>query len=100
VAVIFNPASGGDTTSERSDRIRQAIQATGKQLIWLETTPEDSGQGLAKDAVGQGADVVIATGGDGTVMACATALAGSQVPLAVLPLGTGQPGRGQLRHPQ
>ena len=89
MAVIFNPSSGGDTASESSERIRQAIQATGKQLIWLETTREDSGQGLAKDAVGQGADLVIATGGDGTVMACATALAGSQVPLAVLPLGTG-----------
>jgi hypothetical protein len=89
VAVIFNPSSGGDTAGERSARIRQAIQETGKRLIWLETTPEDSGQGLAKDAVGQGADVVIATGGDGTVMACATALAGSEVPLAVLPLGTG-----------
>jgi diacylglycerol kinase (ATP) len=37
--------------------------------------PEDSGQGLAKDAIGQGADLVMATGGDGTVMACATALA-------------------------
>jgi YegS/Rv2252/BmrU family lipid kinase len=89
VALIFNPSSGGDSASERSDRIRQAIEETGKQLIWLETTPADSGQGLAKDAVGQGADLVIATGGDGTVMACATALAGSQVPLAVLPLGTG-----------
>jgi len=89
VAVIFNPSSGGDTASERSDRIHQAIQDTGKKLIWLETTPADSGQGLAKDAVGQGADLVIATGGDGTVMACATALAGSEVPLAVLPLGTG-----------
>jgi diacylglycerol kinase family enzyme len=89
VAVIFNPSSGGDTASERSDRIRRAIEETGKKLIWLETTPQDSGQGLAKDAVGQGADLVIATGGDGTVMACATALAGSKVPLAVLPLGTG-----------
>ena len=89
VAVIFNPSSGGDTASERSDRIRQAIEKTGRKLIWLETTPEDSGQGLAKDAVGRGADLVIATGGDGTVMACATALACSEVPLAVLPLGTG-----------
>ena len=48
VAVIFNPSSGGDTASERGDRIRQAIQETGKKLIWLETTPADSGQGLAK----------------------------------------------------
>jgi diacylglycerol kinase family enzyme len=87
--VIFNPSSGGDSARERSDRIRQAIQENGKRLIWLETTPEDSGQGLAKDAVGHGADVVIATGGDGTVMACATGLAGSEVPLAALPLRTG-----------
>jgi YegS/Rv2252/BmrU family lipid kinase len=89
VAVIFNPSSGGDTASEGSDHIREAIEATGKKLIWLETTAEDSGQGMAKQAVEQGADVVIACGGDGTVMACATGLAGSQVPLAVLPLGTG-----------
>jgi predicted polyphosphate/ATP-dependent NAD kinase len=60
-----------------------------QERLWLETTPQDSGQGLAKDAVQQGADLVIATGGDGTVMACATGLAGSEVPLAVLPLGTG-----------
>jgi YegS/Rv2252/BmrU family lipid kinase len=89
VAVVFNPSSGGDTASEGGDHVRAAIEATGKKLIWLETTPEDSGQGLAKEAVEQGADVVIACGGDGTVMACATGLAGSEVPLAVLPLGTG-----------
>jgi hypothetical protein len=48
VAVIFNPSSGGDTASERGDRIRQAIQDTGRKLIWLETTPTDSGQGWPK----------------------------------------------------
>ena len=89
VGVIYNPSSGGDSASERGDHIRQAIEQTGKKLIWLETTPDDSGVGQAKAAVEQGADVVIATGGDGTVMACATGLAGSEVPLAVLPLGTG-----------
>ena len=100
VAVIFNPSSGGDTASERSERIRQAIQETGKKLIWLETTREDSGQRLAKDAVGQGADLVIATGGDGTVMACPTALARLRGAVGGAPAGDGQPGRGQLRHPQ
>jgi diacylglycerol kinase family enzyme len=34
-------------------------------------------------------DLILAAGGDGTVMACVTGLAGSGVPLAVLPGGTG-----------
>ena len=38
VAVVFNPSSGGDSASERSDHIRQAIEETGRKLIWLETT--------------------------------------------------------------
>ena len=89
VAVVYNPSSGGDSASKQSDHIRHSIEQTGKKLIWLKTTPEDSGVSQAKEAVEQGADLVIATGGDGTVMACATGLAGSEVPLAVLPLGTG-----------
>jgi len=36
----------------------------------------------------QGVDMVIAAGGDGTIGAVATHLAGSGVPLAILPLGT------------
>jgi diacylglycerol kinase (ATP) len=89
VAVVFNPSSGGDSAAQKAEQIRAVVEQTGKELIWLETTPEDSGVGMAKDAVGRGADVVIAAGGDGTVMACATGLAGSEVPLAVVPLGTG-----------
>jgi YegS/Rv2252/BmrU family lipid kinase len=89
VAVVFNPASGGDTAADRGDRIRTGIEHTGKKLIWLETTKEDPGIGMARDAIEQGADVVIASGGDGTVMACATGLAGTEVPLAIVPLGTG-----------
>ena len=37
----------------------------------------------------EGCDVVFVCGGDGTVMAAVTALAGSDVPLAILPAGTG-----------
>src|SRR6266536_3835321 len=37
----------------------------------------------------QGVDVVLVAGGDGTVMSCVSALAGSPTPLAVLPSGTG-----------
>jgi diacylglycerol kinase family enzyme len=55
----------------------------------LETTPEDPGGGQAADAVRRGAEVVFACGGDGTVMACAGALAGTGTALAILPSGTG-----------
>lgn len=40
-------------------------------------------------AMKAGVDVVIAVGGDGTVLQVATSLAGSQVPLAIVPTGTG-----------
>jgi len=44
---------------------------------------------LARRAVAAGAGLVFAAGGDGTVRACAEALAGTGVPLAIVPLGTG-----------
>ena len=55
----------------------------------METTREDPGQGLTAKAVAEGVELVMAQGGDGTVMACVTSLAGTEVPLAALPGGTG-----------
>jgi diacylglycerol kinase family enzyme len=43
---------------------------------------------LTRRAVAAGAGLVFAAGGDGTVRACAEALAGTGVPLAIVPLGT------------
>jgi diacylglycerol kinase family enzyme len=43
---------------------------------------------LTHRAVAAGASLVFAAGGDGTVRACAEALAGTGVPLAIVPLGT------------
>jgi diacylglycerol kinase family enzyme len=43
---------------------------------------------LTRLAVAAGADLVVAAGGDGTVRACAEALAGTGIPLAIVPLGT------------
>jgi diacylglycerol kinase family enzyme len=56
---------------------------------WYETTPEDPGRGQAAKAIENGAELIFACGGDGTVMAVVTALAGTDVAMAVLPAGTG-----------
>lgn len=56
---------------------------------FFETTVDDDGFSQAQDALRNDVSVVIAAGGDGTVRLAAEALAGTGVPLAILPLGTG-----------
>jgi diacylglycerol kinase (ATP) len=89
VAVVFNPATGGGEAATRRHDTEAALAAAGLDARWLETTRDDPGQGLTRRAVAEGVDLVMAQGGDGTVMACVTGLAGTEVPLAVLPGGTG-----------
>ena len=56
---------------------------------WMPTSEDDAGQGPARAALDAGAQLVIVAGGDGTVRAVAEVMAGSDVPLALLPSGTG-----------
>jgi diacylglycerol kinase family enzyme len=88
-AVVVNPSKVDDLDAHREE-IRAALATAGwPEPLWLPTTAEDPGCGMAQQALDSGAEVVFACGGDGTVMACAAVLAGTQVALAVLPAGTG-----------
>jgi YegS/Rv2252/BmrU family lipid kinase len=69
-------------------RCRAAAEACGWEPVFAETSPADDGLGLAREAVAAGARLVFAAGGDGTVRACAQALARTGIPLAIVPLGT------------
>ena len=88
-AVVANPAKLDD-----ADEVRRVIEKAcadrGLEApLWLETTVEDPGGGQAREALERGADLVCALGGDGTVRAVGEVLAGGDVPLALLPAGTG-----------
>jgi YegS/Rv2252/BmrU family lipid kinase len=88
-ALVVNPTKAGDSGQFRAI-VHQAMRERGwDEPLWLETTPDDPGQGQARSAVAAGADLVLACGGDGTVTACAEGLADSGVPLGILPMGTG-----------
>ena len=69
-------------------RCRAAAEQRGWEPWFAPTSDAENGLALTCRAVAAGASLVFAAGGDGTVRACAEALAGTDVPLAIVPLGT------------
>jgi diacylglycerol kinase family enzyme len=88
-AVVFNPAKLDDPADLRAALAKALGKAGWPAPQWYETTVEDPGRGQSRAAVEAGAEVVFACGGDGTIMACASGLVGTETALAVLPSGTG-----------
>ncbi len=86
LAVIANPIKVSDTFD---DQVRKRVADAGwPEPLWLETTEDDPGHGMARQAVDAGVDLVLAAGGDGTIRVVADALAGTGVTMAVVPAGT------------
>jgi diacylglycerol kinase family enzyme len=90
IAVVWNPSK------TEKDALEEGLTAAlgdgqAPDVRWYETTVEDPGQGMARDALAEGADLVLAAGGDGTVRAVAEHLAeaSSDAHLGIIPLGTG-----------
>lgn len=88
-AVIVNPTKHENLPAFRAMVSTAMARHDWTEPLWLETTPDETGRGLARAALASQVDLVLASGGDGTVTACAEGLAGSGVPLGVLPAGTG-----------
>ena len=87
-AVVYNPIKVDVT--KLKDAVTAMAKASGwGPSLWFETSRQDPGQGVTGSAIRRGADVVIVAGGDGTVRAVAEALRDSNVPIALIPSGTG-----------
>ena len=87
-AVIYNPVKV-DLDELRAAVTAEADAAGWAETTWYETSEDDVGQGITAKALADGADLIIAAGGDGTVRAVAEALRGTGTSLALLPSGTG-----------
>ncbi len=87
-AVIYNPTKV-DVEVLRAAVDTAAREAEWGETHWIETTAEDPGIEMAREAASRGVDMVLAAGGDGTVRAVAHGLMDTGVSMALLPLGTG-----------
>jgi len=89
LAVIVNPIKIESVTQFQAIVSSMAAEARWSEPRWLFTTVEDSGTGQAHQAAVGGAGLVIVCGGDGTVREVCAELAGTGIPVGIVPAGTG-----------
>lgn len=93
--LILNPVAGNSLIAETQgtgesteEAILRGLRAFGIEPdVWY-TTLEDPGKGLATKAANEGAEMVIAAGGDGTIHAVAAGLIERESTLGIIPMGT------------
>jgi len=92
VAVIINPVSGGARPGAAHARAAAAaaiLERHGETADVSITERPGHAHDLTQAAVARGVRLVIAWGGDGTINEVASALAFGDVPLAIIPAGSG-----------
>ncbi|SRR5579883_69189 len=89
--IIANLHSGGghDQGDRRQlNKVKKQLEQHGWRVEMCQTDSPGSGHRLASQAVAAGVDIVISAGGDGTLNEVIQGLAGTDVALGVLPMGT------------
>ncbi|MGL5811673.1 MAG: diacylglycerol kinase family protein [Nocardioides sp.] len=89
LAVVVNPAKLEDAVAFRKTVASMANETGWSQPRWYYTTKDDPGAGMAHQAAVEGADLVLVCGGDGTVREVCAELAGTGIPIGIIPAGTG-----------
>lgn len=90
LTLIVNPTAGSGTAAKYVEKLHAQMQASGRAYQLLLTEYPGHATELARTAAAQpDCEGVIAVGGDGTDYEVACGLMGSNVPLGIVPLGTG-----------
>ena len=92
VKIILNPHAGMDSAKGKADVLRPLVEELGG-AEWVETSQPRHAIELARQAAGEGYELIVAAGGDGTAHEVLNGLL--QVPaeqrpcMAILPVGSG-----------
>ena len=86
--IVLNPAAGQGDASRMRRLLGGAFAVRGASFDLVETAGAGDAERLAREGVARGYRAVAAVGGDGTVAEVITGVAGSGVPLAIIPAGT------------
>lgn len=87
--LIINPISGTDDKRLLADKISAHLAQKDIIVETAWTQCRGDATRLAREAVADGVDGVLACGGDGTVNETARAMTGTGVPMGIIPAGSG-----------
>ena len=87
--IVYNPKGGAAIWQPRLDAAIRELQRSAPRSALVATEAKDM-IGPVRRALAANSDVteIAACGGDGTIAACAAALEGRDIPVAVIPTGT------------
>jgi YegS/Rv2252/BmrU family lipid kinase len=82
--VILNPAARG----ARTQRLREEVEKLACRAVVCATSGAGQAEALARNAAEEGYKRIVAAGGDGTINEIVNGIAGHNVALGLLPIGT------------
>lgn len=88
IRFIVNP-SAGRRKGDIGALIRETLDRSGADFEVVWTQRRGHAETLAREAAGEGFDLVVAAGGDGTIHEVASGLVGTEAALGILPCGSG-----------
>ena len=89
IALLTNPTAGRGRARRARDVALVRLRSVGVAVRSLEGTDPDQALSLAREQVAAGVDALVVCGGDGMVNLGVQAVAESEVPLGIIPAGTG-----------
>ncbi|HVV76865.1 MAG TPA: diacylglycerol kinase [Mycobacteriales bacterium] len=89
VALIVNPSAGKGRAAKQVAAVAGRIRQGGANVSILIGADAEDALAVARKAVADGVDALVALGGDGMVHLALNAVAGTDTPLGIIPAGTG-----------
>jgi diacylglycerol kinase (ATP) len=89
IALLVNPTAGKGRAAKVVAGVSARLRAAGANVSILIGLDADDALALARKAVSDGVDAVVALGGDGMAHLALNAVAGTDTPLGIVPAGTG-----------
>ena len=89
VTMLTNPASGHGNAPHAAERAIARLQQRGVDVVEIVGTDAAHAGRLVRESLDRGTDALVVAGGDGVISIALQALAGGNVPMGIIPAGTG-----------